>query len=103
MRNETRLIAFAAMRNRMDELFEKVEDAQRALDILAERDGIDLSPEAIAKKTEGLWLQSDTSAALKHLKRVRKEAVEYHDGTYVKERDELTALGILKRRPGKRN
>lgn len=103
MEKERRILAFIALRRQMDELFEQVDDAQRALDALAERDGVDLSIETLAKRTEGLWLQPDTGEALKALRAAQKKAGEFHDGTYAKERDEMTALGFLKPRPGKAN
>lgn len=87
----------------MDELFEKVDIAQRAVDVLSRRDGVDLSPEALMKRTEGFWLKEDTGEAFKTLRAARKKAGEFHNNVYIKERDAMTAEGLLEPRPSKRN
>lgn len=87
----------------MDDLFEKVEIAQRAVDVLSRRDGVDLSPEAAKKRTEGVWLKEDTGIAFEALKAAQKEAVQFHEGVYIKERDAMAAEGLLKPRRSKRN
>lgn len=98
---ERQILAFKALRRQMDELFAEVDKAQRELDLLARRDGVDLSPKALMKLTEGIYLQADTGAALKALRAAERKAGEFHDTVYVKERDAMTAAGLLKPRPRK--
>lgn len=101
MNQSISLEGFLQIASELRDLIDQCQETQVTLGVLADRDDIDVSIEALSKP-QVLWLKNDTMVAWRELNAAQKAVVECSD-RYHKEWDVLTALGVLPARPSWRN